>query len=125
MHGSCVACPRCRAAAPSPTRCRRSGCCSRWASSRGGSGSARLGVVAPDGDSAAQALVARLGEESVFVLRDFPDEAALLAAVERGTVEAGIVLPDDYGAQLTGSDLVEIRVRGTTEAVTQGYRAPV
>ena len=91
----------------------------------GGSGYARLGVVAPDGDPAAQALVARLGEESVFVLRDFPDEAALLAAVERGTVEAGIVLPPDYAARLTGSDLVEIRFLGTTEAVTQGYRAPV
>jgi ABC-2 type transport system permease protein len=91
----------------------------------GGSGFARLGVVAPDGDPAAETLVTRLGEDSVFVLREFPDEAALRAAVERGTVEAGIVLPDDYAALLTGSELVEIRFLGTTEAVTQGYRAPV
>lgn len=91
----------------------------------GGSGYARLGVVARGGDAAAQALVTRLGEDSVFVLREFPDEAALRTAVERGTVEAGIVLPDDYAARLAGSGLVEIRFLGTSEAVTQGYRAPV
>ena len=91
----------------------------------GGSGYARLGVVAPGGDAAAQALVTRLGEDSVFVLREFPDEAALRTAVERGTVEAGIVLPDGYAARLAGSGLVEIRFLGTSEAVTQGYRAPV
>ncbi|MEW6225355.1 MAG: ABC transporter permease [Chloroflexota bacterium] len=91
----------------------------------GGSGYARLGVVAPGGDAAAQALVTRLGEDSVFVVREFPDEAALRTAVERGTVEAGIVVPDDYAARLAGSGLVEVRFLGTSEAVTQGYRAPV
>ncbi|HEY5436061.1 MAG TPA: hypothetical protein VIK13_12570, partial [Candidatus Limnocylindrales bacterium] len=60
----------------------------------GGSTYARLGVVAPGGDPAADALIVRIREDSpVFTIIRFPDEAALRTAVERGTVEAGIVLP--------------------------------
>ena len=92
----------------------------------GGSGSARLGVVVPEGDAAAQALLTRIRDDSpVFEVRAFADEAALRTAVERGTVEAGVVLPDDYAARLAGSGVVEIRFLGTSESVTSGYRAPI
>jgi len=92
----------------------------------GGSTYARLGVVAPGGDPAADALIVRIREDSpVFTIIRFPDEAALRTAVERGTVEAGIVLPGDYGAQLAGSGVVDIGFLGTTETVTSGYRAAV
>jgi ABC-2 type transport system permease protein len=92
----------------------------------GGSTYARLGVVAPDGDPGADALIVRIREDSpVFTIIRFPDEAALRTAVERGTVEAGVVLPGDYGAQLAGSGVVDIGFLGTTETVTSGYRAAV
>lgn len=92
----------------------------------GGSSYARLGVVAPEGDAAADALIVRIREDSpVFTIIRFQDEAALRTAVERGTVEAGLVLPDDYGARLAGSDVVAIPFLGTTETVTTGYRAAI
>lgn len=89
----------------------------------GGSTFARLGVVSPAGDTAADALVARLrADSSMFTIVEFPDEAALQGAVERGTVEAGVVVPADYGARLAGTDAVDIRFLGTPETVTAGYR---
>ncbi|MCJ7710286.1 MAG: ABC transporter permease, partial [Chloroflexi bacterium] len=92
----------------------------------GGSTFARLGIVAPNGDAAADALVARIAEDStVFTVLAFDDEASLRTAVERGTVEAGVVVPEDYGARLAGTDVVEIRFLGTTETVTAGYRAAI
>jgi ABC-2 type transport system permease protein len=92
----------------------------------GGSSYARLGVVAPTGDPAAEALLVRIREDSpVFTIVRFPDEAALRTAVGRGTVEAGLVLPGDYAARLAATDVVEIRFLGTTETVTTGYRAAV
>ena len=92
----------------------------------GGATYARLGVVAPNGDAAADSLLVRIREDSpVFKIVTFSDEASLRTAVERGTVEAGVVLPEDYGALLAGSDVVEIRFLGTTETVTAGYRAAI
>ena len=91
----------------------------------GGVSLARLGIVSPDGDAAAEELISGLRDQSVFEIREFADEASLQAAVERGTLEVGVVLPDDYGARLAGSGAVEIRFLGTTESVTSGYRAPV
>ncbi|MCJ7710041.1 MAG: ABC transporter permease, partial [Chloroflexi bacterium] len=75
---------------------------------------------------AADALVARIEEDSpVFTVLAFEDEASLRTAVERGTVEAGVVFPGDYGARLAGPDVVEIRFLGTTETITAGYRAAI
>lgn len=92
----------------------------------GGAGFARLGVVVPEGDAAAEALLTRIREDSpMFEVRAFADEAALRTAVERGTVEVGVALPDDYAARLAGSRVVEIRFLGTSESVTSGYRAPI
>ncbi len=92
----------------------------------GGATYARLGVVAPAGDAAADALLVRIREDSpVFTILRFPDEASLRTAVESGTVEAGIVLPADYGVQLAGSGVVDVAFLGTTETVTTGYRTAV
>jgi len=92
----------------------------------GGAGRARLGVVAPAGDPAAEALLERIRNDSpVFDVRVIADEEALRTAVERGTVEAGLVIPDGYSAALAGSGTVEITFLGTTESVTSGYRAPI
>ncbi len=107
----------------------------------GGSGHARLGIVAPAGDAAgdavgdaagdaaAEALVTQLregtGGSGGFDVRPYTDEAALRSAVERGNLEAGLILPEGYAASLAGSAPVEITFLGTPETVTTGYRATI
>jgi ABC-2 type transport system permease protein len=92
----------------------------------GGITTARLGVVAPSGDAAAVALVSALRDADLeFEIREMADEASLRAAVETGSVDAGVVIPDGYGAALAGTGVVEVRYLGTPENVTAGLRAPV
>lgn len=87
---------------------------------------ARLGIVAPAGDPMATALVQALREADVrFDVRDVADEATLQGAVARGNLEAGVVIPDGYGAALAGTGAVEVRYLGTSESITTGLRAPV
>jgi ABC-2 type transport system permease protein len=92
----------------------------------GGSATARLGVVAPAGDAAADALVEELATgTSRFEIRRVADEAELTRQVERGLVEAGIVLPDGFASALQESGSVEVVYLGTTDALTAGLRAPI
>ena len=92
----------------------------------GGTGSARLGVVAPAGDAQAATLVRALRDADVhFDIREVADEATLRGEVERGNLEAGVVIPDGYGTALAGTGEVDIRFLGTSESVTTGLRASV
>jgi ABC-2 type transport system permease protein len=92
----------------------------------GGTSRARLGVVAPAGDTAAQALIAAIEQDGArFEVRRVADEAALVGQVERGQVEAGIVIPDGLEASLRGTGTVEIRYLGTTDALTAGLEEPI
>ena len=66
----------------------------------GGVSRARLGVVAPVGDAAAAAVVASLEEDGTrFDVRRIADEATLRLEVERGLLEAGVVIPDGFEAR--------------------------
>ncbi|MEI7744545.1 MAG: ABC transporter permease, partial [Chloroflexota bacterium] len=92
----------------------------------GGVSRARLGVVAPAGDAAAAALTAALDADTTrFEIRSVADEATLRSAVERGQLEAGVVIPDGFAAALAGTGTVEVRFLGTSDALTSGLRAPV
>lgn len=92
----------------------------------GGASTARLGVVAPAGDPMASALVQALRDADIrFDVRTVADEATLRAAVERGNLEAGVLIPDGYGAALAGTGAVNVQYLGTSESVTAGLRAPV
>lgn len=92
----------------------------------GGSGQARLGIVMPAGDAAADALVTQLREgPGVFDVRIYADEGSLRSAVERGNLEAGLVVPDGYGAALAGTGPVAITFLGTPETVTAGYKTTI
>jgi len=87
---------------------------------------ARLGVLVPPGDVAAEAFVASLTEDTTrFLIRRPADEAALRTMVERGELEAGIVVPEGFGDALRGSGTAEITYLGTADALTLGLRAPV
>ena len=60
----------------------------------GGGNQVRLGVVAPAGDAAATALVDALGADtSLFAVRAVATADELRSLVERGRVEAGVVIP--------------------------------
>ncbi|HEY3334718.1 MAG TPA: ABC transporter permease [Candidatus Limnocylindrales bacterium] len=92
----------------------------------GGVSRARLGVVAPAGDAGATALVAALAEDGArFEIRALGDEATLQTQVERGMLEAGIVVPDGFEAQLERTGTAHVTYLGTPDALTLGLRAPV
>ena len=92
----------------------------------GGVSRARLGVVSPAGDAAAAALVAVLAEDTThFEVREIADEPTLRSQVERGMLEAGILVPDGFASQLEGTGTAEVTYLGTNDALTLGLRAPV
>ncbi len=92
----------------------------------GGTGRARLGVVAPTGDAAAEALVDTLGEGAApFEIRRVADLETLEGQVERGQLEAGLVIPDGFTLSLGWPGQVEILFLGTSDALTTGLRAPI
>ena len=92
----------------------------------GGDGRARLGVVAPAGDAVAAGLIQLLEADGTrFEIRRLPDETTLRAQVERGQLEAGVVIPVGYGAALAGSGTAAVQFLGTTQALTIGLRAPI
>jgi ABC-2 type transport system permease protein len=92
----------------------------------GGPSLVRLGVVAPTGDAAATSLVEALrsGDASVDV-RFVADAGTLRSRVEHGQLEAGLVIPDGYAADLRGTGTLTLEFVGTTQALTRGVRAPV
>jgi ABC-2 type transport system permease protein len=92
----------------------------------GGVARARLGVVAPPGDTAAETLVDSLAEDTTrFEIRRVADLETLQSQVERGQLEAGIVIPDGFTLSLGWPGQVEIKYLGTSDALTTGLRAPI
>lgn len=92
----------------------------------GGTARARLGVVAPAGDAAAQSIVDTLAVDTTrFEIRPMSDAATLEGQVSRGQLEAGIVIPDGFAVSLTGDGTVEVRYIATPESFTAGLRAPI
>ncbi|ADH70089.1 MULTISPECIES: ABC transporter permease [Nocardiopsis] len=78
-----------------------------------GEGKPVLGVVAPSGGGLAERLVGALEEdERIDVLR--LDETEMRDLVEAGDVQAGLVVPDDYGDLVRDGGQVEL------ELVTRG-----
>jgi ABC-2 type transport system permease protein len=92
----------------------------------GGASRARVGIVAPAGDAAADALVALLAEDQVrFDIRRPADVATLRSQVERGQLEACVVIPAGYGAAVQGQGTAEVEFLGTMDALSSGIRAPI
>ena len=92
----------------------------------GGPSRARIGVVAPPGDAVAAEIESLLAaDETRLDVRRIASEADLRTQVERGKLEAGVVVPGDLAARLEAGDAVEVRYVGTSEALTAGIRAPV
>jgi ABC-2 type transport system permease protein len=82
----------------------------------GGRVAPRLGIVWTDDGAAAEDLVADLRVAEVKLeIKEFADAAALRDAVERGTIEMGIVIPPDYDAIMRSSGTAEIEVLSQPE----------
>lgn len=74
----------------------------------GGGSQPGLGVVGPAEDRlAAEAMAALEQDEEVDVFY-YDSEGALRGAVERGSVQAGVILPDGYSAQLDAGGTVDV-----------------
>jgi ABC-2 type transport system permease protein len=92
----------------------------------GGTTRARLGIVEPAGDTAAAALVSTLQADTLrFEIRPIADAATLRSQVERGRLEAGLIIPDGFADALAGTGVAEIQYLGTTDSLTTGLRAPI
>jgi ABC-2 type transport system permease protein len=92
----------------------------------GGPGRARLGVVVPSGDAAAAELVSLLeADPTRFDVRQIATVEQLREQVERGQLEAGVVVPAGFDGALEGSGTAEVGYLGTTDSLTLGLRAPV
>ncbi len=92
----------------------------------GGMTLVRVGIVAPTGDAAATALVAQIkGDSKTLDLRTVATVDELRSLVERGRLEAGVVIPNGFGAALSGTGTVSVTYLATTGALTSGVRAPI
>jgi len=92
----------------------------------GGGNQVRLGVVAPAGDAAATTLVDALGADtSLFAVRAVATADELRSLVERGRVEAGVVIPDGFGTSLQAGQPTKVIYLATTGSLTTGIRASV
>jgi ABC-2 type transport system permease protein len=92
----------------------------------GGFQTVRVGVVAPAGDAAATALVDQIrGDGTTLDLHVIATVDELRGLVERGRLEAGVVIPEGFGAGLSGTGTVTVTYLATTGALTSGVRAPI
>ena len=92
----------------------------------GGGNQVRLGVVAPAGDTAATAFVAALGADtSLFEVHAVATTDELRSLVERGRVEAGVIVPDGFATTLAAGQPTTVTYLATTGSLTTGIRASV
>lgn len=84
----------------------------------GGSGDSRIGVVAGDGELALD-LKSRISSADGISLRDTSDRGAAVLSVERGQLEAAVILPDDYDAALRAGKEVTVEFVARSDASVQ------
>jgi linearmycin/streptolysin S transport system permease protein len=75
----------------------------------GGSFRPRVGVTILDPGPLARRLAAQISAVDVITVRTVPAESDLVAMVEHGQLEAGLVIPADYGATVDAGGTVSVR----------------
>lgn len=91
----------------------------------GGSFDARIGVVGPADDPVAEAVVADLEARDGIATETYDDRDALLDAVSRNVLSAGLVLPDDLGVRLSEGGSVEVAFIAQPDAGSLSLRTVV
>lgn len=84
----------------------------------------KLGITGPDTD-AAQALITRIEAKDGLEVRIYGSEQAVVDAVERGIVQAGLVIPDDFDAQLSGTAPIDITYVAPPDSFGQDLQVAV
>ncbi|MDF1542082.1 MAG: ABC transporter permease [Anaerosomatales bacterium] len=82
----------------------------------------RVGVVSPDSGELAQDLVGRMGELDAVALSEWENRDGAVLAVERGRLEAAVIIPDDYHTALLAGDEVTIEFVARPDASAQAIR---
>ena len=91
----------------------------------GGDFSTRIGVVAPEGDTAADTVAQRLDALDGITVVEVADADALADEVDRGVLAAGLELPEGYGDALVEVEPVEVRFLGRADATSVSLRSLV
>ncbi|MDH4140118.1 MAG: ABC transporter permease [Coriobacteriia bacterium] len=74
----------------------------------GGSSDPRVGVVSSGSGALGEDLAGRISEVEGITVSDWEDKDSLVLAVERGQLEAGVVIPEGYDDTLRNSESVTI-----------------
>jgi ABC-2 type transport system permease protein len=90
-----------------------------------GGSDARLGVVATSQGSFEQQLVAGLERQQNLDVREFGSENDLRRGVERGRVQAGLVVPGDYDAAIKAGRDVDLRYFARPDSLGQDLRLTI
>ncbi len=91
----------------------------------GGSGDSRIGFVAVGGGELAKDLRGRIAAAEGVAVRDFDDPDAVILAVERGQLEAAVILPDGYDTSLRGGEGVTVKFVASPDASAQALKNTV
>lgn len=83
-----------------------------------------IGLTVPSGDLVAE-VVARLEASDGIAVRRFSGRDELIRAVERGEVQAGLILPDDFDERLTGGEAVTVEYLARPDAAGPQLRTAV
>jgi ABC-2 type transport system permease protein len=91
----------------------------------GGGFEPKIGVVSPVGGELGSQLVRSLGEEDAIEIERFSDEASLIDAVERGDVNAGVVIPEGYDSTLRAGEEANVEYVAPAGTSTTAIRSVV
>lgn len=84
-----------------------------------------LGIVAGNAGPLGEELVNAMDQTQGLRTRSFSDEAALLHAVERGQINAGVVIPGGYDARIRSGENVVLSFYGRPDSNAQLLRSAV
>lgn len=85
----------------------------------------RLGVHAPESGALGEDLVAMLGRTEGLDVIEFTDAGELTRAVERGELEAGLIVPDGYEVDVRAGRQVELEFLARPDQQAQGIQSAV
>jgi len=91
----------------------------------GGRSGPRVGVLVQEPGPIADGLVDRLSAEPGIEVLTFDDEGSLLSAVERGSIDAAVVLPAGFDGAIAAGDPIEIGFVARSSGVGPSLRPVV
>jgi ABC-2 type transport system permease protein len=91
----------------------------------GGEGNPRVGIVSQGSGALGAELKDRLNSTEGIAVRDYADKDSLILAVERGLLEAGVIIPAGYDEALRAGKPAVLEFVGRPDPTTQALRNTV